>query len=107
MTITPYNSSDSKKQQVAEMFNNVAGTYDFLNHFFSVGIDKVWRNQMVKMIGSSQPKLILDVATGTAELAIAETKIHPEKIIGIDISEKMLDVGRKKIASYPQIELQV
>lgn len=105
--ITPYDSGESKKQQVATMFNNVAGTYDFLNHFFSLGIDKLWRKKLVKLIGATQPKFILDVATGTADLAIAETKLLPEKIIGVDISEKMLDVGRGKIKAYPSIELQL
>lgn len=105
--LTPYNTSESKKQQVATMFNNVAGTYDFLNHFFSVGIDKLWRRKLVRLIGKTNPKMILDVATGTADLAIAETKLNPTKIIGVDISEKMLDVGREKIKSYPSIELQL
>ena len=104
--LTPYNTSESKKQQVATMFNNVAGTYDFLNHFFSVGIDKLWRRKLVNLIGINRPKLILDVATGTADLAIAETRLQPDKIIGVDISEKMLDVGREKIKKYPNIELQ-
>ena len=63
--LTPYNTGESKKEQVATMFNNVAGTYDFLNHFFSLGIDKLWRRKLVKLIGKTQPKLILDVATGT------------------------------------------
>lgn len=105
--LTPYNSGESKKQQVAEMFNNVAGTYDFLNHFFSLGIDKLWRRKLVKLIGKSNPKRILDVATGTADLAIAETKLNPEQIIGIDISAKMLEIGREKIKSYPNITLQL
>ncbi|MDB5227669.1 MAG: bifunctional demethylmenaquinone methyltransferase/2-methoxy-6-polyprenyl,4-benzoquinol methylase [Bacteroidota bacterium] len=104
--VTPYNSGESKKQQVATMFNNVAPTYDFLNHFFSLGIDKLWRNKLVTLIGRSNPKWILDVATGTADLAIAETKLNPEKIIGIDISEKMLAVGREKTKRFPVIELQ-
>lgn len=104
--LTPYETGESKKQQVATMFNNVAGTYDFLNHFFSVGIDKLWRRKLVNLIGINQPKLILDVATGTADLAIAETRLQPDKIIGVDISEKMLDVGREKIKKYPNIELQ-
>jgi demethylmenaquinone methyltransferase/2-methoxy-6-polyprenyl-1,4-benzoquinol methylase len=105
--LTPYNTNESKKQQVATMFNNVAGTYDFLNHFFSLGIDKLWRRKLVKLIGKSNPKQILDVATGTADLAIAETKLNPDKIIGVDISEKMLDVGREKTKKYPNIELQL
>ena len=105
--LTPYKTKDSKKEQVATMFNNVAGTYDFLNHFFSLGIDKLWRRKLVKLIGLSNPKKILDVATGTADLAIAETKLNPEKIIGIDISEKMLNVGREKTKKHPTIELQL
>ena len=104
--VTPYNSGESKKQQVAAMFNNVAPTYDFLNHFFSLGIDKLWRKKLVGLIGKSNPKWILDVATGTADLAIAETKLNPEKIIGVDISEKMLAVGREKTKKFPVIELE-
>lgn len=105
--LTPYNTNESKKEQVASMFNNVAGTYDFLNHFFSMGIDKLWRRKLVKIMGQSKPKLILDVATGTADLAIAETKLNPEKIIGVDISEKMLEVGKTKTRQYPNIELKL
>lgn len=105
--LTPYNSGESKKEQVATMFNNVAGTYDFLNHFFSVGIDKLWRRKLVKLIGKTKPKRILDVATGTADLAIAETKLHPEQIIGIDISEKMLEIGKSKTQHFPNIQLQI
>jgi demethylmenaquinone methyltransferase/2-methoxy-6-polyprenyl-1,4-benzoquinol methylase len=86
--LTPYETGESKKQQVATMFNNVAGTYDFLNHFFSVGIDKLWRRKLVNLIGINRPKLILDVATGTADLAIAETRLQPDKIIGVDILRK-------------------
>jgi demethylmenaquinone methyltransferase / 2-methoxy-6-polyprenyl-1,4-benzoquinol methylase len=105
--LTPYNSGESKKQQVAEMFNNVAGTYDFLNHFFSLGIDKLWRRKLVNLIGQTHPKKILDVATGTADLAIAESRLKPDQIIGIDISEKMLEIGRTKITAYPNIQLQL
>ncbi len=105
--LTPYNTGESKKHQVATMFNNVASTYDFLNHFFSFGIDKLWRKKLVKLIGDSNPKVILDVATGTADLAIAESKLNPTKIIGVDISEKMLAVGKEKTKSYPTIELQI
>lgn len=105
--LTPYNTNESKKEQVASMFNNVAGTYDFLNHFFSMGIDKLWRRKLVKIMGQSKPKIILDVATGTADLAIAETKLNPEKIIGVDISEKMLEVGKTKTKQYPTIELKL
>ncbi|HNF48696.1 MAG TPA: bifunctional demethylmenaquinone methyltransferase/2-methoxy-6-polyprenyl-1,4-benzoquinol methylase UbiE [Chitinophagales bacterium] len=105
--VTPYNTSESKKKQVAEMFNNVAGTYDFLNHFFSLGIDKLWRKKLVRMMGLQKPETILDVATGTGDLAIAEAALHPKKIVGIDISEKMLDAGKSKISKYPNIEFHL
>lgn len=71
-----------------------------------MGIDKLWRKKLVGLIGKSNPKWILDVATGTADLAIAETKLNPEKIIGVDISEKMLAVGREKTKKFPVIELE-
>ncbi|MEZ5036496.1 MAG: bifunctional demethylmenaquinone methyltransferase/2-methoxy-6-polyprenyl-1,4-benzoquinol methylase UbiE [Chitinophagales bacterium] len=96
-TVTPYNSSEGKKKQVANMFNNVAGTYDFLNHFFSLGIDKLWRKKLVKLISREQPLLLLDVATGTGDLAIAESIIPNIQITGIDISEGMLEVGKTKV----------
>ena len=105
--VTPYNTSESKKKQVAGMFNNVAGTYDFLNHFFSLGIDKLWRKKLVRMMGLQKPETILDVATGTGDLAIAEAALHPKKIVGIDISEKMLDAGKSKISKYPNIEFHL
>ncbi len=87
----------SKKEQVADMFNNIAGKYDFLNHFLSLGIDKGWRKKAIAEIAKVQPKTILDVATGTGDLAIAASKLNPEKIIGIDIAAQMLDVGRQKL----------
>jgi demethylmenaquinone methyltransferase/2-methoxy-6-polyprenyl-1,4-benzoquinol methylase len=96
-TVTPYQSSDSKKQQVAEMFDNISGSYDFLNHFFSLGIDKLWRKKAIKILKEDQPKEILDVATGTGDFAFEAMKLNPEKITGIDISDGMLEVGRKKI----------
>lgn len=105
--VTPYNTSESKKKQVAGMFNNVAGTYDFLNHFFSLGIHKLWRKKLVRMMGLQKPETILDVATGTGDLAIAEAALHPKKIVGIDISEKMLDAGKSKISKYPNIEFHL
>lgn len=90
-------SNLSKKAQVAEMFNNIAGRYDFLNHFLSLGIDNGWRKKAIKEAGTVKPKAILDVATGTGDLAIAAASLHPEKIIGLDIAEQMLEIGRKKI----------
>ncbi len=90
----------SKKEQVAEMFDGIAGRYDFLNHFLSLGIDKGWRKKAIREIASIHPKTILDVATGTGDLAIAAAKAIPEaSITGVDISEGMLGVGRKKITA--------
>ena len=90
-------SNLSKKAQVADMFNNIASRYDFLNHFLSLGIDKGWRKKAIAEVASVKPRKILDVATGTGDLAIAASKIGPEHITGIDIAEQMLEVGRKKI----------
>lgn len=87
----------SKKEQVADMFNNIAGQYDFLNHFLSLGIDKGWRKKAIAEIGKIKPIAILDVATGTGDLAIAAAKLQPEKIVGVDIADQMLAIGRKKI----------
>lgn len=92
------NSTDSKKKQVEKMFDKIAFRYDFLNRFLSVGIDKGWRKKAIKQLISLHPKQILDVATGTGDFAITSYNLlHPEKITGIDISEGMLDVGRKKL----------
>ncbi len=80
------------------MFNNIAGKYDFLNHALSLNIDKIWRNKAIKALKPIQPKTVLDVATGTGDFAILSAKkLQPEKIVGIDISEKMLEVGKEKI----------
>jgi demethylmenaquinone methyltransferase / 2-methoxy-6-polyprenyl-1,4-benzoquinol methylase len=88
----------SKKEQVADMFDNIAYRYDFLNRFLSVGIDITWRKKAIKQLKDIHPKKILDVATGTADVAIMTARIlQPRQIIGIDISEGMLNVGRAKI----------
>jgi len=79
------------------MFNSISGKYDFLNHFLSLGIDILWRKQAVRLLKKHQPKLILDIATGTGDFAIEALSLHPEKIIGVDISEGMLSVGREKL----------
>jgi len=86
-----------KKQQVRSMFNNIAHRYDFLNHFLSAGIDFHWRKKAIRILGKNHPKSILDVATGTGDLALEALKINPEKIVGIDIAEDMLAIGREKI----------
>ncbi|MEQ9262618.1 MAG: bifunctional demethylmenaquinone methyltransferase/2-methoxy-6-polyprenyl-1,4-benzoquinol methylase UbiE [Owenweeksia sp.] len=96
--VKPYEEKEGgKKEQVAEMFDNISHRYDFLNHMLSMSIDKGWRKKVVKMVAKDQPKTILDVATGTADLAIALTKASPEKIVGLDLSAGMLKVGQKKI----------
>ena len=98
--VTPYKDSDlGKKEQVAQMFDNISGNYDNLNRVISFGIDLKWRKKVLKMVASKNPKNILDIATGTGDLAILMTKTNAEKIIGLDISAGMLDVGRQKIAS--------
>ncbi len=97
-TVKPYNSDDkSKKEEVAQMFNNISKRYDFLNHFLSLGIDKIWRRKAVKMLHEIQPKRILDLATGTGDFAIESLKLNPKEVVGMDISEGMLDVGREKM----------
>ncbi|MFN9491888.1 MAG: bifunctional demethylmenaquinone methyltransferase/2-methoxy-6-polyprenyl-1,4-benzoquinol methylase UbiE [Sphingobacteriales bacterium] len=97
--VLPYEGSgESKKQQVARMFDEISGKYDFLNRFLSAGIDVTWRKKMLKTLKPLQPKIMLDVATGTGDVAImAEALLKPEKIIGIDISDGMLDLGREKL----------
>ena len=98
--VVPYKEdSSAKKQQVARMFDSISGRYDFLNHFLSMGIDILWRRKAIALLRDIQPKVILDVATGTGDLAIEALSLKPDKIIGVDISEGMLDVGRKKMLS--------
>src|SRR5437868_12442485 len=100
-TIVPFKeSAKSKKMQVEEMFDKIASRYDFMNHFLSAGIDVGWRKKAIRQLLSLHPKKILDVATGTADVAILTYKIlKPEIIIGMDISEGMLDIGKRKIAA--------
>jgi demethylmenaquinone methyltransferase/2-methoxy-6-polyprenyl-1,4-benzoquinol methylase len=98
MTALPNKKSEqSKKDQVEEMFNNISPRYDLLNHLLSANIDKLWRKKAINMLIPYQPGLVLDIATGTADFAIAATRIKGAKVVGIDISEGMLEVGRKKI----------
>lgn len=98
MQITPYKDSENqKKQQVEQMFDNIAPKYDFLNHFLSIGIDKLWRKKAIKILSAYKPQTILDVATGTGDFAIEATKLNPSKIVGFDLSEQMLNVGRTKV----------
>jgi demethylmenaquinone methyltransferase/2-methoxy-6-polyprenyl-1,4-benzoquinol methylase len=96
-SVTPYNQSQSKKEQVAGMFNNIAFRYDFLNSLLSLGIHKGWRKKAVKIFKDKKPRFILDVATGTGDFAIQSIVANPEKITGVDISSGMLEIGREKI----------
>jgi len=99
-TVVPFkDSSESKKKQVETMFDNIAFRYDFLNRFLSAGIDIGWRKKAIKLLLPAKPERILDVATGTGDFALTSYEIlKPEKITGIDISEGMLELGRKKIS---------
>lgn len=98
MAVVPYKDQASgKKEQVAEMFNNISHRYDFLNHFLSLGIDVIWRKKAIKQLATDHPKQILDVATGTGDFALMALKLNPDKIIGVDISEGMLSMGREKM----------
>jgi demethylmenaquinone methyltransferase / 2-methoxy-6-polyprenyl-1,4-benzoquinol methylase len=96
--VLPYkNDTSGKKQQVARMFDTISGNYDFLNHFLSFGIDRGWRRKAIQLLHKEKPKLILDVATGTGDFAIEALELKPDKIIGVDISEGMLQIGRQKM----------
>jgi len=95
--VTPYKNSEEKNKQVARMFDNIANRYDLLNSVLSLGIHKGWRKKCVKLLAAKKPKVILDVATGTGDFAIECATLKPEKIIGIDISEGMMEIGRKKL----------
>lgn len=97
--ITPYKNSElGKKEQVAKMFDTISGNYDNLNRVISFGIDVKWRKKVLQIVAESNPKTILDIATGTGDLAILMAQTNAEKIIGLDISAGMLEVGVKKIA---------
>ncbi len=96
--VIPYNSSEPKTKQVERMFNSIASTYDKLNGILSLGIDNFWRRDAIKKLKPYHPQQILDVATGTGDFAIlAQRILSPNKIIGIDISEKMIEMGKEKI----------
>ena len=98
--ITPYTDSKlGKKEQVAQMFDTISKNYDGLNRVISFGIDVKWRKKVLQLVGQKNPKRILDIATGTGDLAIMMAELKPEKIVGLDISSGMLEVGTQKIAS--------
>ena len=96
--VTPYKDPTSgKKQQVEKMFNNIASRYDMMNTVLSAGIHKRWRKKAIRILSKHQPKLILDLATGTGDFAIAAMQLQPDKIFAVDISQGMMDVGIEKI----------
>ena len=97
--IKPFSGLETaKKQQVEEMFDSIAGKYDFMNRFFSAGIDMAWRKKTIRLLLKDDPKQILDMATGTADMAIMSCRLlTPDKITGIDLSAEMLELGRKKV----------
>jgi demethylmenaquinone methyltransferase / 2-methoxy-6-polyprenyl-1,4-benzoquinol methylase len=90
----------SKKEMIRVMFDDISSKYDFLNHFLSFGIDRSWRKKVVSILHGRQPQTVLDVATGTGDLAIAVASLKPQKIVGIDISEKMVEIGRQKLLEH-------
>ena len=97
--IKPYKDSDKgKKEQVAQMFDAISKNYDGLNRVISFGIDVKWRKKVVAIVGENNPKQILDIATGTGDLAIMMATLNPERIVGLDISAGMLEVGKQKIS---------
>lgn len=98
-TVNPYSESDlSKKEQVEQMFDNISGKYDLLNRILSMGIDVRWRKKVVKSVKKANPKTVLDIATGTGDLAIQIAKSTQAQITGFDLSAGMLEVGRKKVS---------
>lgn len=101
-TVKPYkDSAEGKKAQVEQMFDNISDKYDFLNHFLSLGIDKGWRNKIIRLMKQDAPKRILDVATGTGDLLLLQgKKLRPKRLVGFDLSQGMLDVARKKLDNH-------
>ena len=98
MSVVPYkHETTGKKEQVARMFDNISHRYDFLNHLLSLGIDKRWRKKAVRLLKPHAPQYILDVATGTGDFALQAMALTPLKVVGVDISEGMLEKGREKV----------
>ncbi|MCC7302724.1 MAG: bifunctional demethylmenaquinone methyltransferase/2-methoxy-6-polyprenyl-1,4-benzoquinol methylase UbiE [Bacteroidia bacterium] len=97
MEVTPYNSQQPKKAQVEEMFDSISEEYDLLNSILSLGIHRIWRRKMIRSVTAGSPETILDVATGTADVALEAARRTRATITGIDLSEKMLEIGRKKV----------
>ena len=100
-TIKPFDAGEGKKAQIGKMFDAIAGRYDFMNRFLSLGIDVSWRKKAIALFKEDRPQHLLDVATGTGDMALLAAKIvQPQRITGIDISPKMLAIGRQKVAAY-------
>src|SRR5690606_31159975 len=100
MSALPYkHETTGKKEQVARMFDSISGKYDFLNHFLSLGVDRIWRRNAINLLKPHKPQFILDVATGTGDYAIQALTLDPLKITGTDISEGILNKGRAKLAA--------
>lgn len=96
--VTPFGrQGSSKKAEVEEMFDDIAPRYDLLNHLLTFGVDMHWRKKAIRALAQYQPQLVVDIATGTADFAVAALKLNPQQVIGLDISNEMLRVGRKKI----------
>ncbi|MCD8304184.1 MAG: bifunctional demethylmenaquinone methyltransferase/2-methoxy-6-polyprenyl-1,4-benzoquinol methylase UbiE [Prevotellaceae bacterium] len=96
--IKPYSAEGGKREQVGEMFDNIAPVYDRLNHLFSFGIDSHWRRYAIKELGKHEPQTILDMSTGTGDFAILTARLlKPQSVVGADISEGMMQVGRRKV----------
>lgn len=98
ISIKPYGKDESsKKEEIAEMFNSISSKYDFLNHFLSMGIDKLWRKKVIRNLAKYKPAKMLDIATGTGDFAYEALKLKPKEIIGLDISDGMLEMGNIKM----------
>ena len=98
MQVVPYKEGDkTKKEQVADMFDNISPRYDLLNHTLSMGIDILWRKKAIRLLKPFAPQTVLDIATGTGDFAVEAVKLKPQKIVGVDISEGMLEVGKEKM----------
>jgi len=96
--VKPYQEEGSKKKQVGNMFDNIAPYYDFLNRFLSLGIDTIWRKKMIAELNKKQPKVVMDMATGTGDVALEIAKrTDATRIVGVDLSPQMLEIGKKKV----------
>lgn len=103
--VKPYKESDlNKKKQVEKMFDTISGNYDGLNRVISLGIDKKWRKKVIKFVMETHPETVLDIATGTGDLAISFAQFDIKKIVGFDLSEGMLSIARKKVVKQKLVD---